>query len=485
MDPFQSHLKQLERLQQLLLTLQEDDFQHKGANEIDDLQQSSQLLHLDSNRDGDSNKGSHDGPLTTLKRLPGRGIGIVATRPIPAGCIIHSEAAAMTFPYCEDGDEDAEHYTKIVGAFVDLPAGTRQQILSLHACKVPHYEKCVRTFLAAHGDVKLTKQQTDFVARLCAIGAVNVWGDGDRDEDEDSTQWTSSLFLKTSRLNHSCLPNCAVSEKQENGRGKITVYTSRDIQPNEELTVTYLDANRPRDRRRAHAKHVWDFDCNCPACDYNNPAVDTAKHEEVLAEYRRLEHDSCLTINMDPLYIPLPLKDLDDAFHRSMRRAEIAKSLGDMHDTFQETLLSAQILHSEWRLSGDEQEIQRQIKCLESALLLVKKYPLEVEGYSMKKRVKLMLRAAKGRQGDQGKEQWAYLRENQPLMPRGDKLMTATVMWNVKLSNDQDPVDFIEGRISLEELGAEVRTLVGLSGHNLEEILRVAREETADCPSFP
>lgn len=330
MDQPKPSSMQLEKVKQLLFAVQEDELQHEGANGTADLEHSLQLLQLDSRPiESDSNMRSEVDPLTTLKRLPGRGIGIVATRPIPAGSILQSETATMTFPMVPDGAISTGFFTKMVGDYVALPVVTRHQILSLHAYMRPDHERAIRMFLAAaDGDSKLTRQQIDFVVRLSSIWGTNSF--------KGHMPSTASLYLKTSRVNHSCVANCGHAVGSEDGMDKITIFTNRDIQPNEELTVPYLNIYDPREKRRANTKRVWGFVCSCPACDYGDPTVDTAKHENLLAEYRRLKQDSCLTISMDPTALPLPLKDLEEALSRSMRRAEIAESLKDFHDMLEE-----------------------------------------------------------------------------------------------------------------------------------------------------
>ena len=50
------------------------------------------------------------------------------------------------------------------------------------------------------------------------------------------------------------------------------VHATRTITEGEELTVSYIDAERERKRRMATLKHNWGFDCNCELCTAS-PAV--------------------------------------------------------------------------------------------------------------------------------------------------------------------------------------------------------------------
>ncbi|KAI3393863.1 hypothetical protein diail_3538 [Diaporthe ilicicola] len=467
MDP--EHVWHLKELRKHLELVRKDDLER--ANCIGNLEEDLQNLQLGPQLgDGGGSECSDDTSLVTLKKLPGRGLGLVATTLIPAGAIVSTETAVMCFSIREDGAVPAGFFTRLIRDFTNLPAATRQHVLSLHAFTRPDHEQAIRKFLTAgKGDAKLTKQQVDFIIYLNSICHTNSF--------EGPKSSRSSMYLKTSRINHSCLPNCGHTDMSENGQDKITIYACRDIQPGEEITVSYMNIYDARDKRRANSKRVWGFVCNCAACDYNNPTVDTTKHEKVLAEYRRLEQDSCLTISVNPCFIPLPVKAVDESLRRSVRRAEIAKTLNDKHDVLEETVLSAQICEAKWRLTGEERDVKRQIGYLEAALTLAQKIPFTNKGRSMRNEIEDKLRAAVWRQGDMGRATWAYLKKHGGFVNQGDKVFTARVALKAKLSGDTDPMDFVAGRIPLDHLPAELRALVVASGHSLEEILTVARDE--------
>ncbi|KAK2613201.1 hypothetical protein N8I77_000128 [Diaporthe amygdali] len=460
-----------DQLKQLLLSVPADELRLDGLSEIDRLQQAFKAFQLDSKPvAGEFSVPNEAASLITLKKLPGRGIGVVATRRIPAGSIIFKEKAVLTLPVREDGAVYSDFFTKLVGDYNKLPPGTRQRILGLHAYTRPDLESAVRKFLAAgKGDAKLTKRQVDFLIHLNSICATNSFG--------GAKLSSTMLYLGTSRINHSCIPNCEHSHGSENNFDYVTVYAIRNIHPDEEITVTYLDVYDPRDKRRADMERVWGFVCNCPACDYANPLIDTTIHESRIADYRRLRLESCLTISMDVRCLPLPLEDLDEALRRSIRRAVITESISDNQSALEEYILSAGICDSKWFLTGDERDIKTQISFLEPALALTKKFPYTHTGRETNSDVGLKLQSARARLGSTGRAQWAQLRKYGVLVPRGDKLVAAQIALGAKLSDGKHAMDFIDGRIPLKDLPAELRALVTASGHSLEEILKVAREE--------
>ena len=73
-----------------------------------------------------------------------------------------------------------------------------------------------------------------------------------------------ALYPLISRLNHSCKPNI--------GYGfdgwKMRLFTTRDIEPGEELTSCYSDVVliHPRTTRMGYLKAKFNFDCQCDGC---------------------------------------------------------------------------------------------------------------------------------------------------------------------------------------------------------------------------
>ena len=74
----------------------------------------------------------------------------------------------------------------------------------------------------------------------------------------------SAVYKYVSLLNHSCAPNCHTH--WENGDSSLTIRALREIAPGEELTITYVDADSPRDARRARLANSYAFDCACSRC---------------------------------------------------------------------------------------------------------------------------------------------------------------------------------------------------------------------------
>lgn len=315
----------LRKLRQLFLALQEGDL-NLAAN----MEQASQQLHIKFGSSGgcSSSQGTEIPPIA-LKRLPGRGLGAIATRLIPAGRIILMEKAILTIPESTNKSPTPDYITSLVDHYTKLPVAIRQQLLCLYAYRRPVQENKIRDLLnTGSGDLKLTEPQIDFILRLHSTFATNSF--------EAITPSTRSLYLAASHFNHSCLPNCDFDHTPEGSLSTITVCASRDIQPGEEVVLRYLNIYQPRDKRRAYTKRIWGFVCNCPACDTADATVDTVLHEQRLAEYLRLKQDTGFAKLVYAKRNAMSLEDLDKLLRRSTQRAQIAGEVGDYYNVLQE-----------------------------------------------------------------------------------------------------------------------------------------------------
>lgn len=70
-------------------------------------------------------------------------------------------------------------------------------------------------------------------------------------------------------MNHSCSPNCWMYFSGN----KLQIRTLRDIEVDEELTISYLELDSPSAKRKAYLKEHYFFNCNCIRCE-NSPPED-------------------------------------------------------------------------------------------------------------------------------------------------------------------------------------------------------------------
>ncbi|KAF9151560.1 SET and MYND domain-containing protein 3 [Linnemannia schmuckeri] len=91
-------------------------------------------------------------------------------------------------------------------------------------------------------------------------------------------------------MNHSCLPNCVYTFKG----ARVECRVIRDIQPGEELTISYIDQIGTTQERQKQLKEQYHFTCMCPMCQYfpANPLIQP-------------NQDALLAIIPEPAFVPL------------------------------------------------------------------------------------------------------------------------------------------------------------------------------------
>ena len=83
------------------------------------------------------------------------------------------------------------------------------------------------------------------------------------------TKDQAGLFALASRINHACNPNTNKSWSPETG--KMSFFATRDIQPGEEITSTYIDELETYQDRQSHLSKMFRFACSCDLCSLDFP----------------------------------------------------------------------------------------------------------------------------------------------------------------------------------------------------------------------
>lgn len=82
------------------------------------------------------------------------------------------------------------------------------------------------------------------------------------------------VYLEAAFFNHSCDPNCVVS----NAVTPLQIVTTREVQPGEELTIAYIQTMQPRSARQAQLSAHYRFVCACRRCTSKTDELTTRKH---------------------------------------------------------------------------------------------------------------------------------------------------------------------------------------------------------------
>ncbi|KAK4119155.1 SET domain-containing protein [Parathielavia appendiculata] len=93
------------------------------------------------------------------------------------------------------------------------------------------------------------------------------------------------LFTDLARFNHACEPNAFIHFSETTL--SMTVWSARDIEPEEEITITYTGAGLTSKERHKSLENVWGFKCQCSLC--TAPPVVLKASDTRREEIRRLQ----------------------------------------------------------------------------------------------------------------------------------------------------------------------------------------------------
>jgi hypothetical protein len=234
-----------------------------------------------------------------IRKLEGKGNGIVATEAIKAGAVIHREQPLLRLtPEC------LEEYNGVAPKGIDkllaamsffrkqMTPEQQEKYLSLHGGQTtgPHADNLrpLVEMLSVGG-----KSLCD-ADKVQNIGVALVMSNNAFGTDDDVL-----IYETASRFCHSCESNCTYTV---NGP-EIVVQTLTSIQAGEELTLDYNPSRRlqPTHVRRLKWLEVKDFTCHCSRCDA--PGDDTRQFHCHDPECHG-RHVVCQPLNKDPLKLP-------------------------------------------------------------------------------------------------------------------------------------------------------------------------------------
>ncbi|KAK4112494.1 SET domain-containing protein [Canariomyces notabilis] len=82
------------------------------------------------------------------------------------------------------------------------------------------------------------------------------------------------LFSDLARFNHDCKPNAFIHFSETTLA--MTVWAARDIEPGEEITITYSAAGMTSKERQQTLEKVWGFKCQCSLCTSSPEALNAS-----------------------------------------------------------------------------------------------------------------------------------------------------------------------------------------------------------------
>lgn len=166
-----------------------------------------------------------------VKRIAGKGLGLVATRNIPKGARLISETAIFEIPRNSIN-----------------PMAVQKSILE---CLEKVDDEKKKAFYGLHNAHGIE------VGTALGIARTNALPFG-------SNATEGGLFLEASRINHSC---CHNAQNTWNANlNQLTIHAFKDIKEGEEICISYLDGSEDYQTRQRELQARFCFTCTCELC---------------------------------------------------------------------------------------------------------------------------------------------------------------------------------------------------------------------------
>ena len=195
-----------------------------------------------------------------LKNIPGKGQGLIASRPIVTGELVLSEAPLIT--------QRRPVTNATILATLSYLTDTDQR----------RYFALANAWRGVHPPP-------------LGIFTTNCLPCGDNDQSRGLSAGSAAIFLLGSRFNSSCEPN--INNYWNENLGEITFWAVRDIAEGEELCICYGNPLGTRADRRRKLEAAFRFVCNCVACARDSAALESSDDRRVAISHLYVEIAEC------------------------------------------------------------------------------------------------------------------------------------------------------------------------------------------------
>ncbi|OLN85064.1 SET domain-containing protein 5-like protein 4 [Colletotrichum chlorophyti] len=204
--------------------------------------------------------------MFTIRQAAGKGLGVFASQPILRGQRILADQALLTF-------SSSDNSSSILQQAHALSKAGRKTLLSL---STNASKSGIFSWLESVWQSKSAPTRTVLNHTILNIFRNNNFNIGNN---------VQALFPQVARLNHSCVPSAQGNYNK--ALDAFTIHAIRNIEKDEEITISYLDEHMGLRQSRQSALHDgYGFMCGCTACD---PATSKASEERRTEVRRKLE----------------------------------------------------------------------------------------------------------------------------------------------------------------------------------------------------
>lgn len=228
--------------------------------------------------------------------VPGKGMGVVATRRLEIGDHIMSTTPSIMIDY---------------NAVYDVPESRlrRMQVDGISYLPARHRAKFLN--LTTHDFAQDHETTVNKIIVINSFDIENTGMAGPKSDDVDGDSWYT-VFPEISRLNHDCRPNADYYFDPETMTQHVHVV--RPIAAGEEITISYIEPVMTREKRHKRISSAWHFDCDCSTCTQNAELIAAAdarigQIEDIRKHMRDYTPESAATPQMGELLVSLYEQD--------------------------------------------------------------------------------------------------------------------------------------------------------------------------------
>ena len=198
--------------------------------------------------------------MITVRSAGIKGLGVFAVGTILRGTRIFTEHPLLGITH----SQGPKH---VFSAFKALPAGNRSKLTVLSASANKELGLMRWTHVLWYTLSKPTLPRHDDLRQHRHV--LDIFRSNAFSLNEDS-MYSQAIFPTIARLNHECVPNAQANFNDK--LNAMNVHAIRDIEPEEEVTISYLDdAGELSASDRQDRLVSYGFKCACPICVAGDP----------------------------------------------------------------------------------------------------------------------------------------------------------------------------------------------------------------------
>ncbi|KAI1652353.1 SET domain-containing protein [Daldinia loculata] len=192
-----------------------------------------------------------------------KGMGCYAARDIKAGERVLVERCLL---WQVDYTDVYDRTNSLLQSYLGLSEADRAKVRNLYSDTNPNFRLRNRAAFEHSGEL-ITEDQIDECVTVRLVHAANNFEIESAKTASDGTiiPSRSGVFVKASRFNHSCDPNCWYTTTSWTGHFICT--PMRPIKEGEEITISYIPNQATREIRQALLRKSWKFICTCNRCE--------------------------------------------------------------------------------------------------------------------------------------------------------------------------------------------------------------------------